>query len=95
MDDLISRKAAIKAVERKTYRHTYLDQIIDILNDLPSARPERGKGEWLRQESDYTWADICSECGKAYVGVNYSMSEKPPINYCPNCGVDISGKYDG
>ena len=40
MDDLISRRAAIDAIEKKAYRHTYLDQIIDIVSELPSAQPE-------------------------------------------------------
>ena len=40
MDDLISRRVAINAIEKKAYRHTYLDQIIDIVSELPSAQPE-------------------------------------------------------
>ena len=40
MDDLISREAAIDAIERNAYRHTYIDQIVDIIKQLPSARPE-------------------------------------------------------
>ena len=39
-DDLISRQLAINAIEKKAYRHTYLDQIIDIVSELPSAQPE-------------------------------------------------------
>ena len=39
MDDLISRQAAIDAIERNAYRHTYIDQIVDIINGLPSAQP--------------------------------------------------------
>ena len=40
MNDLISRQLAINAIEKKAYRHTYLDQIIDIINALPPAQPE-------------------------------------------------------
>ena len=40
MDDLISRQAAINAIEKKAYRHTYIDQIIDIVSELPSVQPE-------------------------------------------------------
>lgn len=36
-DNLISRRDAIDAIERNAYRHTYLDQIIGIVNSLPSA----------------------------------------------------------
>ena len=42
-DDLISRQDAIEAIERKAYRHTYLDQIISIIDSLPSAEPKTGK----------------------------------------------------
>ena len=37
MSDLISRQAAIEAIERNAYRHTYLDQIINNISNLPSA----------------------------------------------------------
>lgn len=40
MNDLISRQMAIDAIERNAYRHTYIDQIVDIINALPSAQPE-------------------------------------------------------
>ena len=38
--DTISRKAAIDAIEKNAYRHTYLDQIIDIIKALPTAQSE-------------------------------------------------------
>lgn len=38
--DLIDRQAAIDAIEKKAYRHTYIEQIIDIINNLPSVQPE-------------------------------------------------------
>ena len=40
MSDTISRQAAIDAIERNAYRHTYIDQIVDIIKGLPSAQPE-------------------------------------------------------
>ena len=40
MEDTISRKMAIDAIEKNAYRHTYLDQIIDIIKALPPAQPE-------------------------------------------------------
>ena len=39
-DDTISRQAAIDAIERNAYRHTYIDQIVDIIKGLPSAQQE-------------------------------------------------------
>lgn len=40
MSDLISRQEAIDAIERNAYRHTYLEQITDIIAKLPTAEPE-------------------------------------------------------
>lgn len=37
MSDLIDRQAAIDEIERNAYRHTYLDQIMHIINCVPSA----------------------------------------------------------
>ena len=39
-DDTISRQAVIDAIERNAYRHTYIDQIVDIIKGLPSTQPE-------------------------------------------------------
>ena len=38
-NDTISRQEAILAIERNAYRHTYVDQIVDIIKWLPSAQP--------------------------------------------------------
>jgi len=55
MNDLISRQAAIDAIERNAYRHTYIDQIVDIIKGLPSAQLEQ---RWIpvseRLPEDYT-----------------------------------------
>lgn len=62
MSDLISRLAAINALESKTYRHTYLDQIVGIIKDLPSEQPEdytELKREFLRMAS---YIDVLLEC---------------------------------
>lgn len=39
-ENAVSRQAAIDAIERNAYRHTYIDQIVGIINELPSAQPE-------------------------------------------------------
>lgn len=76
MDDLINRQDAIDAVERKAYRHTYIGQIVDIINALPSARPKRKTCglECLRckQTYEYSW-DTMDE-------ISYTM-----YSYCPVC----------
>lgn len=40
MSDLIDRQTVIEAIERDAYRHTYLDQILDIIKSMPSVQPE-------------------------------------------------------
>ena len=47
MKDLIERQAAIDAIERNAYRHTYIDQIVGIINELPSAQPDGIPLEWI------------------------------------------------
>ena len=62
------------------------------LNSLPSAEPERNKGEWVGTEFD-GYADgnpvycewKCSACGCVV------EDEEPAWNYCPNCGADMMG----
>ena len=55
---------------------------------LPSAEPERKKGEWI----DTTWKHTykCSECGNflEFHGVNAGRGD---ANFCPNCGADMRG----
>lgn len=81
MDDLISRQAAIDAVEKESLAdgaYGYMDtkSIVDLLNDLPSAQPERKKGHWVVDEDGNI---ECSECGHRGVG----------DNYCEHCGADM------
>lgn len=73
--DTIYRQAAIDALESKTYRHTYLDQIVGIIKDLPSAQPEQltdkeqriflaamGREEEVCKQVD----EECRGCGEPY-----------------------------
>ena len=57
MNDTISRQAAIEAVERNAYRHTYIDQIVDIIKGLPSAQPDAIPLEWIAKHLE--WLDNC------------------------------------
>lgn len=77
MDGLISRQDAIDAIERNAYRHTYLNQIIDIIESLPSA--DRPTGEWIYAKEQLEIVPMweCSCC-------RTRISKK--FNYCPNCG---------
>ena len=60
---------------------------IETIRQLPSAKSERKKGEWLVTESiqdgQITWLNYkCSECG-------HHRDRK--MNYCEVCGADMRG----
>ena len=84
-DDCISRRAAIDAI-RNTFVGAIADTIEIRLNDLPSAEPERKKGEWIVEKDceGKTRTCICGLCG--YKTDKYTW--KNP-NYCSNCGADM------
>lgn len=90
MNDLISRKAAIKAIDNlpncyNGYSDTYdKAYIIGVLEELPSVEKH---GRWAKAERDGCWSyseayKQCSECGK----VTFLAKE---MNYCPNCGAKM------
>lgn len=90
MDDLISRQTAIDAIVdlpncyngfSDTYDKAY---IIGVLEELPSAQPERKKGKWAKQ-SPTVDTEECSECGYNILGEEF---ETP---YCPWCGAYMKG----
>jgi hypothetical protein len=73
MDDLISRQAAIDAVEKESQvdgAYGYMDtkSIVDLLNDLPSAQPEPWNGG--ADENEYERAsderDYCERFEPTY-----------------------------
>lgn len=94
MDDLISRQVAIDAI-RKIYDSVGIlgekwavDKCQMAIKDLPSAQPERARGEWKIEHVPYMVGSknlveiiICSNCG--YVLQGY------PSKFCPNCGADM------
>ena len=87
MDDLISRQAAIDAVNsRKTaeqckegeVRNWTVDACVDMIKQLPSAEPKTGR--WILDRSG---AYCCSECMEPCAG--YVMM-KPRDKFCKMCG---------
>lgn len=86
-DDTINRQMAIKAIEDlqdcyNGFSDTYDKAcIIGVLEELPSAQPERKTGRWIIYEVSLFdgGEDVkCSECGQC--GCD------PYWNFCPNCG---------
>ena len=56
----------------------------DVIEQLPSAQPKRGKWEITNLGAVGVF-DSCSECKRV-------VKHKAPFyNYCPNCGADMRG----
>ena len=103
MADLIDRQAAIEEIEKTInanksihYEMRYWEDgmncALNIIEDIPSAEPERKRGRWINAErKDGTTAHKCSEC-KCFVG--YSVSSLTWFNFCPWCGADMRGGED-
>lgn len=107
MSDLISRRAAIKAIDdlpncyngySDTYDKAY---IIGVLEEVPGVEPKKGRWSWGNCEEDF----ICSECGKTtrvyrdelvreIDEERYMVFLEPP-NWCCYCGADMRGKSCG
>lgn len=104
-DKLISERATIYEIESKAYRHTYLDQIIGIIKNMPPAEPERKKGEWeeiavIAIPYDIydisgvkSWASKmkCDQCGFTTIAIEGHFSQ---YNFCPSCGADMRGEQE-
>jgi rubrerythrin len=75
-DDLISRQAAIDALD-------CINGVEEVLKSLPSAEPERKTGKWMDTDNYYQrWK--CSVCGC------HTRDAKPP--YCSHCGARMESK---
>ena len=89
MSEYINREDTIKTIESETYRHDYLDHVIDIIEDIPSAdvAPVR-HGHWIKNDPHcdglaFLWN--CSECGE---------ESDEGYRYCPACGARMDGEND-
>ncbi len=94
MSDTIYRQQAIDAIEEMQmpimrsewlsdqYKFSALGEVRQIIEDLPSAQPERKMGKWMPvSDETQTW-HYCSEC-------HYQQYEK--TKFCPSCGADMDG----
>ena len=85
MSDFISRQNAIEGGrELFSMGDCYCDElsIVGMLNGLPTAEPERKKGEWIPVDSA-TVNGRCSVCGYES---NLYENDVYGEHYCPNCG---------
>ena len=107
MSDLIRREDVITVLcfceETKMMLCKELRKILEKINKIPSAEPERKKGEWIDEKiNSYTSRTYCSECGSTapfdyeaddYYGV-YACGETTKTKFCPNCGADMRGEHE-
>ena len=93
MSDLISRQAAINAIENTDCEllPKDWDELTDAIVTLPSAN--RPTGKWIMKHDGIifkrTWG-VCSCCGNTldFAGLNAGRGD---ANYCPNCGAKMKG----
>ena len=96
MADLIDRQAAIDAVNKlvEWYKEKWhesrptSESVIDVLNNLPSAQPERKKGRWLDDQGKEKYDGYCAECSACGGWSEYIT------DFCPNCGADMRGESE-
>lgn len=66
---------------------TRIHWLIGVLNNAPSAQPERKNGHWEMVPDPYGFFDeipVCSECG-------CTTEMRKTYKFCPNCGADMRG----
>lgn len=92
MDDLISRQAAIKTLEKglpsEPLKSKYTEGItvgfglaITWIEQLPAVQSERKKGRW-------TDNNACPFCGFQ----PWYERDIHTLSFCPNCGADMRGE---
>ena len=89
--DLISREKALAEFKRIYFDNPTVIRCAElVLNGMPSAVPDREKGEWLNTEEEGQCK--CNKCGeicgfKKDKTYGYYVAE----DICPNCGADMRG----
>lgn len=106
-DDTISREAALDGLSKLRMIDTYeIDgdpclkvravDVDEMLQNLPSAQPERKKGHWVEigDEPYDEWE--CDVCGFVIDGSGCIDPEeyRDVYRFCPRCGSDMRGEQD-
>ena len=92
MDDLISRRAAVeKLTSNLTYMRTFgADRSIDLIEELPSVEPKKGK--WIYTGEDDGNGNAYCNCSICGAGESHSRQVK--VRYCWNCGAKMEGEEE-
>ena len=87
MDELISRKTAIDAVNRLSLGETdavrLSMRIADYLNRMPPAQPKMGK--WIYHIDDLFPAESTMECNQCHAEQPLTCDDE----FCPHCGAKM------
>lgn len=104
-EDCISRQAVetfkeelIDKLAYTGYTEEYKNEIIDIINQMPSVYPKRPKGKWIAEKKTI-WHEYYDDAYEEEITVwrcsncNYDMGTINPDDYkrCPNCGAEMNG----
>lgn len=95
--DALKRKAQKVAEEAwklniKAKTETILNQFIDWIEDAPTIDSVR-KGEWRKQNNEYSYWYECSECGCEPLWSRF-YGEFDFSAFCPNCGAKMEYPED-
>ena len=88
MDDLISRQAAIEALQnhyevRNPKQNAIMDECVMLISNVPSAQPEQKTGKWIDcMEDGYV------ECPFCHSATNCE-GDKDELHYCFSCGAEL------
>ena len=98
MSDLISREAAIEAIDKNRQdllslgmggaEHILVHYGRRVIEELPTINPVK-HGEWIKL---YAGNYKCSVCGDWWGNDDNEMVED--FKYCPNCGARLIGEED-
>ena len=87
-EDCISRKDLLNEITEIDYgcnMDIFTNEVREIVNELPSVKPIRPKGEWIKTVDDI----FCSECWSRALSPSYWEGDLEKSNFCPTCGADM------
>lgn len=68
-----------------------ITELYDILEQMPSAQPERKRGKWIvykAPDKQHCGLVKCPFCGEDMI------AEADEYNFCPNCGAEMRGEQN-